>query len=53
MWSERSAEPIESEIKIKPGVNTATFDVKGDAEEGPSKDKFGKTRQPVQPAARP
>jgi len=44
VWSERSAEPAESEIKIRDGVNTITFDVKGDAERGPSKDKFGNTR---------
>jgi len=47
VWSERSAEPTESEIVIKPGVNTMTFDVKGDAEKGPSKDKFGTSRQPA------
>ncbi|HMG24662.1 MAG TPA: hypothetical protein VK607_25170 [Kofleriaceae bacterium] len=51
-WSERSAAPLESEIVIKPGVNTATFDVRGDAEPGPSEDKFGMTRQPTQPAPR-
>jgi hemoglobin len=44
-WSERSAGPSESEITIKPGPNTATFDVKGDGERGPSEDKFGMTRQ--------
>jgi len=44
-WSERSAAPTESEIVIRPGVNTATFDVTGDAEPGPSEDKFGMTRQ--------
>ncbi|MEO8844269.1 MAG: hypothetical protein ABI591_09955, partial [Kofleriaceae bacterium] len=46
VWSERSAEPAESEIKLKDGVNTITFDVKGDGERGPSKDKFGNSRQP-------
>lgn len=45
VWSERSAEPAESEIVIHDGVNTATFDVKGDADTGPSKDKFGNSRQ--------
>src|SRR6185436_17339687 len=49
-WSERSASPTESEITINPGVNSTTFDVKGDAEQGPSEDKFGMTRQPVKPA---
>jgi hemoglobin len=44
VWSEKSAEPIEQEIKIKDGVNMITFDVKGDAEKGPSKDKFGNSR---------
>ncbi len=51
-WSEHSAAPMESEIVIKPGVNTATLDVKGGAEDGPSEDKFGMTRQPVTPPAR-
>jgi hemoglobin len=46
VWSERSAEPAESEIKIKDGMNTINFDVKGDGERGPSKDKFGNSRQP-------
>ena len=44
VWSERSKEPLETEIKIKDGTNTITFDVKGDAERGPSKDKFGNPR---------
>jgi hemoglobin len=44
-WSEHSAQPAETEIVIKPGVNTATFDVDGDAPTGPSEDKFGMTRQ--------
>jgi hemoglobin len=48
-WSERSAAPTESEIVIKPGVNTLAFDVSGDAEQGPSEDKFGMTRQPARP----
>jgi hemoglobin len=48
-WSERSGAPTESEIVIKPGVNTVAFDVNGDAEQGPSEDKFGMTRQPVRP----
>ncbi len=47
VWSERSSEPAESEIEIKTGVNTMAFDVKGDAERGPSKDKFGNSRQPT------
>jgi plastocyanin len=44
-WSERSAGPAESELVINPGVNNTVFDVKGDAEAGPSEDKFGMTRQ--------
>jgi plastocyanin len=48
-WSERSAAPTESEIVIKPGANTMTFDLKGGAEPGPSEDKFGMTRQPAKP----
>ena len=47
-----SAAPTESEIVIKPGANTATFEVNGDAEAGPSEDKFGMTRQTVKPAPR-
>lgn len=47
VWSERSAEPTESNIVIANGENEMTFDVKGDAETGPSKDKFGQSRQPV------
>jgi len=45
VWSERSARPIEQDIKITDGVNTISFDVKGDADKGPSKDKFGNSRQ--------
>ena len=48
-WSEHSPAPTESEIVVKPGVNTTTFDVTGGAEDGPSEDKFGMTRQPVKP----
>jgi hemoglobin len=48
-WSEHSAEPTETEIVIKPGANTATFDVDGDAPAGPSEDKFGMTRQAPEP----
>ena len=48
VWSEHSKEPAESEIKVKDGVNTITFDVKGDAARGPSNDKFGNSRQPNQ-----
>lgn len=44
-WSEHTATPAESDITIKAGVNTINFDVKGDAETGPSEDKFGMTRQ--------
>src|SRR6185503_4876672 len=46
VWSERSKEPLETEIRIKDGVNTITFDVKGDGPRGPSNDKFGASRQP-------
>lgn len=48
-WSEKSASATESEITIKAGTNSMTFDVKGDAEAGPSEDKFGMTRQAVRP----
>jgi hypothetical protein len=49
-WSERSLAPVETEVTIKAGVNNATFDVKADAEEGPSEDKFGMTRQSTKSA---
>jgi hemoglobin len=52
-WSEKSAGPLESVITIKAGVNTMTFDVKGDAEGGPGEDKFGMTRQVAKPPAPP
>jgi hemoglobin len=44
-WSEKSAEPSESEITIKPGENTAAIDLKGGAPAGPFDDKFGGSRQ--------
>lgn len=44
-WSEHSLVPTETEIVVKAGVNTVTFDAKGDAERGPGEDKFGMTRQ--------
>lgn len=44
VWSEYSKEPTEVDIVLHDGVNTQTFDVKGDAEKGPSKDKFGNSR---------
>ena len=48
-WSERSTAPTETEITIKAGSNNATFDVRGDADPGPSEDKFGMTRQAAAP----
>jgi len=51
-WSEKSAAPTESEIVIKAGINTMNFEVKGDAETGPSEDKFGMTRQAAAPPKR-
>ena len=47
IWSEKTAEPAEFQVEIKPGANTQTFDLKDDAERGPSQDKFGTTRQPI------
>ncbi|MBV8762971.1 MAG: hypothetical protein JO257_37140 [Deltaproteobacteria bacterium] len=44
VWSEHSLEPTETTIRIKDGVNTIAFDVKGDAPRGPSPDKFGNPR---------
>jgi plastocyanin len=48
-WSERSAQPTETEIVIRPGANTAALDVDGDAAPGPGEDKFGMTRQAAEP----
>lgn len=45
VWSEHSIEPTDSTIRIKDGINTIIFDVKGDAERGPSPDKFGNSRK--------
>jgi hypothetical protein len=44
VWSEHSKEPKEQEVTIRDGVNEVTFDVKGDADKGPSTDKFGNSR---------
>jgi hemoglobin len=44
VWSERSKEPMEKDMMIHDGVNTVDFDVKGDADKGPSTDKFGNSR---------
>ncbi len=44
VWSERSNDPTEKEITIAKGENAMDFDVKGDADTGPSKDKFGNSR---------
>jgi hemoglobin len=49
VWSERSKEPSEQEILIHDGVNTINFDVKGDADKGPSNDKFGQSRAVAKP----
>jgi len=43
-WSERSAEPLATEVTIKAGDNQATVDLKGDAPQGPGEDKFGEAR---------
>ena len=45
VWSERSKEPLEQDISLHDGVNTINFDVKGDADKGPSADKFGNARR--------
>ena len=37
-------DPIDKEILIHDGANAIDFDVKGDADKGPSKDKFGTSR---------
>jgi hemoglobin len=43
-WSERSSEPVLSELTIKAGVNETAIDLKGGASDGPSEDKFGVAR---------
>jgi hypothetical protein len=43
-WSERSTAPITQDIAIKPGKNTVTVGVAGDAPRGPQPDKFGGKR---------
>jgi hemoglobin len=43
-WSERSAEPLVTELVIKAGDNRATMDLKAGAAAGPSEDKFGEAR---------
>jgi hemoglobin len=45
VWSERSEQPTELEIKIKDGMNSMTFDLEDTAERGPINDKFGNSRQ--------
>jgi plastocyanin len=45
-WSERSPEPLMTEVVIKAGVNETTIDLKGGAQQGPSEDKFGVARAP-------
>jgi hemoglobin len=50
VWSEKSKEPVEQDITVKTGENNITFDVKGDAEQGPSRDKFGGSRKPAAPS---
>jgi hemoglobin len=49
VWSERTKEPTDQDILIHDGVNTINFDVKGDAETGPSRDKFGNSRAVAKP----
>jgi hemoglobin len=43
-WSERSAEPLITELTIRAGDNQTTVDLKGGAAQGPSEDKFGAAR---------
>ncbi len=51
-WSERTAEPVVSRIKIKAGVNEQVFDLAGDVAAGPGPDKFGGPRAAA-PTGRP
>ena len=43
-WSERSAEPLITEVTVKAGDNQTTVDLKGGGAQGPSDDKFGAAR---------
>ena len=43
-WSERSAAPITQDVAVKPGKNTVSVGVTGDAPRGPQPDKFGGKR---------
>jgi plastocyanin len=43
-WSERSAEPLVTELVVKAGDNRAAMDLKAGAPPGPSDDKFGEAR---------
>jgi hemoglobin len=44
-WSERSSDPLITEITIKPGDNKAALDMRGGGASGPGEDKFGEPRQ--------
>ena len=43
-WSERSGAPITQDLALKPGKNTVSVGVTGDAPRGPQPDKFGGKR---------
>jgi len=45
-WSERSAEPVVTELTINAGDNRVAVDLKGGAAQGPTEDKFGAPRGP-------
>jgi plastocyanin len=44
VWNEKSLEPVVQTVEIKPGANTVSIGVKGDAPAGPAPDKFGVPR---------
>jgi hemoglobin len=45
-WSERSSEPVNTEVTIKAGDNRAAIDLKGGGAQGPTANKFGDSRAP-------
>jgi hypothetical protein len=44
-WNENSAEPLNTSLMIKPGLNEDNLELKGGGAVGASPDKFGTARQ--------
>jgi hypothetical protein len=43
-WNERSQRPVTREVELKPGANSFSIGLNGDAPKGPQPDKFGVAR---------